>query len=38
MRADPVLVNGDPTTDIDRVRDLASIWKNGYPVPRTPTP
>jgi imidazolonepropionase-like amidohydrolase len=38
LRADLVLVNGDPTTEIDRVRDIAKIWKNGHPVMRTPTP
>lgn len=35
-RADLVLVNGDPTTDIAAVRDIAAIVKNGYPVNRTP--
>ena len=35
LRADLVLVHGDPTTAIDDVRDIAAIWKNGYPVVRT---
>ena len=34
MRADLVLVHGDPTTTIDDVRDVAAVWKNGYQVPR----
>lgn len=36
LRADLVLVDGDPTTDIDAVRDIAAIWKNGHPVDRAP--
>jgi imidazolonepropionase-like amidohydrolase len=36
LRADLLLVNGDPSTDITTVRDIAVIWKNGYQVDRTP--
>ncbi len=34
LRADLVLVNGDPTTDITATRSIAGIWKNGRPVER----
>lgn len=34
LRADLVLVNGDPTTDIHATRDIVSIWKQGVPVDR----
>nr|CTQ98425.1 amidohydrolase [Kibdelosporangium sp. MJ126-NF4] len=30
LRADLMLVNGDPTEDITAVRDVVTIWKNGY--------
>ncbi|MFC8015809.1 amidohydrolase family protein, partial [Streptomyces cinereoruber] len=33
--ADLVLVNGDPTADIDDVRDIDSIWRMGSRVDRT---
>ncbi|RZS31364.1 imidazolonepropionase-like amidohydrolase [Herbihabitans rhizosphaerae] len=36
LRADLLLVNGDPTEDVAAVRDVAMIWKNGYPVDRAP--
>lgn len=36
MRADLLLVNGDPTTDINALPDIAQVWKNGFPVDRTP--
>jgi imidazolonepropionase-like amidohydrolase len=34
MRADLMLVNGDPTTHIDDTRNIVSVWKAGYPVDR----
>lgn len=34
MRADLLLVDGNPVTDITRTRHIAQIWKNGYPVDR----
>jgi imidazolonepropionase-like amidohydrolase len=34
MRADLMLVNGDPTTNINATRDIVSVWKAGYPVDR----
>lgn len=33
-RADLLLVNGDPTTDIRATRRIARIWKQGVPVDR----
>jgi imidazolonepropionase-like amidohydrolase len=33
-RADLVLVNGDPTTDIRQTRDIAAVWKAGHPIDR----
>ena len=35
LRADLVLVNGDPTTDILATRDIDAIWKRGVRVERT---
>jgi len=34
LRADLVLVRGDPTTDISATRDIVGIWKLGVPVDR----
>ena len=36
MRADLVMVEGDPTTDIYDMRSIDTIWKNGFMVDRTP--
>ena len=36
QRADLLLVDGDPTTDITATRAIAAIWKNGTRVDRTP--
>src|SRR5258706_752781 len=33
-RADLVLVNGDPTTDIRNSRDIAAVWKAGHAIDR----
>lgn len=35
MRADLLLVEGDPTTDIEATRAIAGIWKNGHAVARS---
>ncbi|MEZ4864938.1 MAG: CIA30 family protein [Caldilineaceae bacterium] len=34
LRADLLLVNGDPTTEITATRDIAGVWKLGVPVDR----
>lgn len=34
LRADLLLVDGDPTVDITATRAIAGIWKNGHAVPR----
>lgn len=36
MRADLVLVEGDPLSEIADTRRIDSVWKNGYPVQRDP--
>ncbi|WP_419826027.1 amidohydrolase family protein [Sphingomonas sp.] len=38
MRADLVLVEGDPTKRITDSRRIVTIWKNGYIVDRRPVP
>jgi imidazolonepropionase-like amidohydrolase len=38
MRADLVLVDGDPTREIAATRKIVTIWKNGAPVDRSLTP
>ncbi|WP_242417733.1 amidohydrolase family protein [Sphingomonas panni] len=35
LKADMILVDGDPTRDIAATRRIVSIWKNGYVVDRT---
>lgn len=34
MRADLLLVNGDPTRDVTATRAIAGVWKGGVPVDR----
>jgi hypothetical protein len=34
LRADLVLVKGDPASDITATRDIVSIWKAGFPADR----
>jgi imidazolonepropionase-like amidohydrolase len=34
LRADLVLINGDPTEDIKATRAIAGVWKRGMPVQR----
>ena len=36
LRADLLLVDGDPTTDIEATRAINTVWKNGYAVDRGP--
>jgi imidazolonepropionase-like amidohydrolase len=35
MRADLLLVEGDPLVDINATRQIASVWKNGFAVARS---
>jgi imidazolonepropionase-like amidohydrolase len=37
-RADLLLVDGNPLSDITRTRQIVGIWKNGYPVDRAAKP
>jgi imidazolonepropionase-like amidohydrolase len=37
-RADLVLLQGDPTIDIEQTRAIAQVWKNGFAVPRARFP
>lgn len=34
LRADLLLVDGDPTTEITATRAIAGVWKNGYAIAR----
>jgi imidazolonepropionase-like amidohydrolase len=34
LRADLVLVDGDPTTDITAMRGISAVWRNGAPIAR----
>ena len=36
MRADLLLVEGNPLVDITASRAIAEVWKNGYPIQRDP--
>jgi imidazolonepropionase-like amidohydrolase len=38
LRADLLLVDGDPTTDILATRNIAGVWKNGALLDRKPEP
>lgn len=35
LKADMLLIDGDPTRDITATRRIVAIWKNGYAVART---
>jgi imidazolonepropionase-like amidohydrolase len=38
LRADLLLVDGDPTTDILATRNIVMVWKNGVALDRKPEP
>lgn len=38
LRADLVLVDGDPTVEVAATRNIVTVWKNGFPVSRSPGP
>jgi imidazolonepropionase-like amidohydrolase len=38
LRADLLLVDGDPTTDITATRNITAIWRNGTRLHRQPRP
>ncbi|MEA2416005.1 MAG: hypothetical protein QOI58_2662 [Thermoanaerobaculia bacterium] len=38
LRADLLLVDGDPTTDIMATRNITGVWKNGAMLDRKPEP
>jgi imidazolonepropionase-like amidohydrolase len=38
MRADLVLVQGDPEHDITGTRSITQVWRAGHPASRSPTP
>jgi hypothetical protein len=38
LRADLLLVDGDPCADITATRDIAAIWRNGTRLHRQPQP
>ena len=37
MRADLVLVHGDPEHDITETRTIGQVWRAGHPASRSPT-
>jgi alpha-D-ribose 1-methylphosphonate 5-triphosphate diphosphatase PhnM len=38
LRADLLLVDGDPCTDITATRNITAIWRNGTRLHRQPQP
>lgn len=36
QRGDLILVPGNPTTNVTHLRNLTTVWKNGYPIDRAP--
>jgi alpha-D-ribose 1-methylphosphonate 5-triphosphate diphosphatase PhnM len=37
LRADLVLVQGDPEHDITQTRTIERVWRAGHPASRSPT-